>query len=302
MIVVNLFGTPGSGKSTGAAYIFAKLKLAGINAELVSEFAKDKVWEETKAVFENQAYIFGKQSFRLSRCKDKVDVIITDSPLPLSIFYNKNKDIYGPHFDKFVMDVFNSYQNVSYLLNRVKPYNPAGRFQTEEESNALKAPMIELLKEHSINYVEMDGNVQTYETIAENTIARLILSTRDEEKQKAYRKAMDYLRKTSSVSTDIILDDHRRIEAENEILRQEVAKLKSANKALTEKLSKLETVTQIVNTIKDAEIRRESRLHAEECKARGRCCPHFIGGNCPFEKSCSQIEAEDWIVYLKKNA
>ena len=52
---------PQGGKSTGAAYIFSKLKLAGVNAELVTEFAKDKVWEDTKAVFENQAYIFGKQ-------------------------------------------------------------------------------------------------------------------------------------------------------------------------------------------------------------------------------------------------
>ena len=50
MIVVNLFGAPGAGKSTGAAYIFAMLKMAGINAELVTEFAKDKVYEETKEV------------------------------------------------------------------------------------------------------------------------------------------------------------------------------------------------------------------------------------------------------------
>ena len=42
-IVVNLFGAPGAGKSTGAAYIFALLKMAGIEAELVTEFAKDKV-------------------------------------------------------------------------------------------------------------------------------------------------------------------------------------------------------------------------------------------------------------------
>lgn len=65
MLVVNLFGAPGAGKSTGAAYIFSKLKMAGINAELVTEFAKDKVWEESKAVFENQAYIFGKQQPRI---------------------------------------------------------------------------------------------------------------------------------------------------------------------------------------------------------------------------------------------
>ena len=43
MILANLFGAPGAGKSTGAAYVFSKLKMAGINAELVTEFAKDKV-------------------------------------------------------------------------------------------------------------------------------------------------------------------------------------------------------------------------------------------------------------------
>lgn len=42
-IVVNLFGAPGAGKSTGAAHIFAELKMCGINTELVTEFAKDKV-------------------------------------------------------------------------------------------------------------------------------------------------------------------------------------------------------------------------------------------------------------------
>lgn len=62
MIVVNLFGAPGAGKSTGAARIFSNLKMAGINAELVTEFAKDKVWEENKAVFNDQLYIFGKQN------------------------------------------------------------------------------------------------------------------------------------------------------------------------------------------------------------------------------------------------
>ena len=59
MLVINLFGVPGSGKSTGAAYIFSRLKMAGINAELITEFAKDKVWEGNDTIFEpdNQLYL-----------------------------------------------------------------------------------------------------------------------------------------------------------------------------------------------------------------------------------------------------
>ena len=53
-IIVNLFGVPGAGKSTGAAYIFSQLKMAGVNAELMPEFAKDKVWEENKEAFKKR--------------------------------------------------------------------------------------------------------------------------------------------------------------------------------------------------------------------------------------------------------
>lgn len=47
MLLINFFGAPGAGKSTASAYIFSKLKMAGVNAEYVPEFAKDKVWEKT---------------------------------------------------------------------------------------------------------------------------------------------------------------------------------------------------------------------------------------------------------------
>ncbi len=169
VIVVNLFGAPGAGKSTGAAYIFSQLKMAGINAELVTEYAKDKVWEEDKAVFDNQAYIFGKQSLRLSRCKDKVSVIITDSPLPLSILYNKDP-ILGEDFNRTVMNVFNSYNNMSYLLYRVKPYNPAGRFQTEEESDEVAEELRQLLDSRNISYIDMSGDMDGYDKIVSSVL------------------------------------------------------------------------------------------------------------------------------------
>lgn len=46
MIIINLYGSPGSGKSTAAAYIFSKLKMKGVECELVTEVAKDLVWDE----------------------------------------------------------------------------------------------------------------------------------------------------------------------------------------------------------------------------------------------------------------
>lgn len=171
MMVVNLFGVPGAGKSTGAAYIFSQLKINGINAELITEFAKDKVWENNVEVFKNQAYVFGKQSYKMSRCKDKVDVIVTDSPLPLSIFYN-NDTVLGEDFNKTVMNVFNSYNNLNYMLLRVKPYNPIGRHQTEQESNELKQPMIDLLRERNIEYAEYNGCIAGYEEIVTDILSK----------------------------------------------------------------------------------------------------------------------------------
>lgn len=163
MLVVNLFGTPGAGKSTGAAYIFSQLKMCGYNVELVTEFAKDKVWENNEEVFKNQAYIFGKQSFKLSRCKDKVDIVVTDSPLLLSALYNSDP-VLGEKFNEVIADVFNSYNNINFLVERSKPYNPIGRNQTEEESDALKRPLIQLLtKRANGKYYTMQGDQLSYD-------------------------------------------------------------------------------------------------------------------------------------------
>ena len=180
MLVVNLFGTPGAGKSTGAAYIFSNLKMHAINAELVTEFAKDMVWEDNKEVFKNQAYIFGTQSFRISRCQDKVDVIVTDCPLFLTAFYNQSP-ILGKQFNDVVFSVFNSYNNINYFIDRVKDYNPIGRLQTEKESLALKAPMLQMLKDYKVDFTTIDGSLKGYDLIVEQVSRKL------QEKTKAER-------------------------------------------------------------------------------------------------------------------
>lgn len=173
-IVVNLFGAPGTGKSTGAAYIFSELKMAGVNAEIITEFAKDKVWENTKEAFkpDNQCYLFGEQFYRMNRCRDKVDVIVTDSPLPLCVLYNKSM-ILGEEFNQVVMNCFNSFTNLSYLLRRVKPYSQIGRIHTEQESDLLFAQLSDLVVEREINNMILPGDKEGYDRIVHDVLEKI---------------------------------------------------------------------------------------------------------------------------------
>lgn len=170
-LVINLFGAPGAGKSTGAAIIFAELKKRGVNAELVTEFAKDKTWEHNAMALGCQEYVFGKQSYRLARCKADVDVIVTDSPLPLSLLYVSDPALMADGaFQKVVMNVFNSYNNLSYFVNRAKPYNPKGRNQTERESDVLAAELKKLLSENDIACVEILGDDAGYGSVVAEVV------------------------------------------------------------------------------------------------------------------------------------
>lgn len=168
-IVVNLTGAPGAGKSTGAAKIFSDLKQRGINCELVCEFAKDKTWEHNLTALGCQEYVFGKQSYRLARCRNDVDVIITDSPLPLTIVYNSNEAI-KDSLPKLVMDIYNTYENINFFLNRVKPYNPKGRNQTEEESNEKSNEIRKLYNTFGIDYEIVNGDSEGYQYIVDRVL------------------------------------------------------------------------------------------------------------------------------------
>lgn len=84
----------------------------------------------------------------------------------LSAFYNSD-EVLGEEFTSVVRNVFNSYENINFFLNRVKPYNPIGRHQTEEESNNLVEPMLNLLKDNDIPFLEINGAMEDYDGVVE---------------------------------------------------------------------------------------------------------------------------------------
>lgn len=151
-IVINLIGGPCSGKSTIASGVFHELKKLGINAELALEFAKDKVWEESFRTIDDQIYVFAKQYHKIWRLNEKVNVIITDSPLPISLYYMKEPSEY---FDKFVVEQYNKFDNLMFFIERGKDYQPEGRMQTEEEAKAIDGKIRKLMNKYSIPFVSI---------------------------------------------------------------------------------------------------------------------------------------------------
>ena len=163
-IVINLFGGPCTGKSTCAAYLFSQLKVLGYNVELVTEFAKEKAWENNTKAVEDQLYILGEQSHKMTICQKDVDIIITDSPLLLSILYNHDERLTN-NFNNTVLDVFHSYNNLNFYLERNKKYNAKGRFQSEKEAKSIDNDIVDILEKYSIPYFNILGEMSGYEKI-----------------------------------------------------------------------------------------------------------------------------------------
>ena len=168
-LIVNLIGGPGIGKSTLTAAIFARLKDAGVDCEMVSEFAKELVWEQRNETIKDELYIFAKQAHRIFRLNGKVEVIITDRPLILTCFYAQNDH----ELSDFCYNRFNLYNNLNYLLTRKKKYNPNGRNQNEEEAKAVDVGVKTILTEYNVKYETVPGDMKTVDIIVKDILKKL---------------------------------------------------------------------------------------------------------------------------------
>lgn len=152
--VINLIGGPGSGKSTTAAGLFYALKTKGYDCEMVLEFAKDKVWEETVKTLDDQIYIFGKQYHKIWYLNNKVDYIITDSPLLLSSYYNQ---IESDYFNDFIIEQFNRFDNLTFFIKRNEDhYEQNGRLQNLNEVKEIDIKLRMLLENNDIDYYQIE--------------------------------------------------------------------------------------------------------------------------------------------------
>ena len=174
MLVIDIYGSPNSGKSACAAYVFSKLKMHGIKCELVTEVAKDIVWDGSLKMLSNQAYVFGNQFWRISRLEDQVDVVVTDSPLMLSTIYNYCP-LLNESFNKMVIEVAKSYECLSYylpLFDNAK-YENEGRVHGKMQSQSISLRIIEMLKANDVKFKQIRHDEESYISIVSDIIDKL---------------------------------------------------------------------------------------------------------------------------------
>ena len=159
MKVINVIAGPGAGKSTLASGLYHEAKRRGWSVELVTEVAKDLVWEGRHCALSNQAYVFGRQIQRLHRLIGQVDYVITDSPILLSAIYAPED--YPKEWEQVVVELWKHYENFVGFLGRGPWFDDRGRVHSLEDSLEVDRRIAVLLAKHNITYTQVDYGYQS---------------------------------------------------------------------------------------------------------------------------------------------
>ena len=171
--IVNLFGGPGIGKSSIASGLTYKLKKKHITCDNPYEFPKVLAWDENHSAIKDQLYVLANQHRGIVKSFGKVDYIILDSPIILSLVYKSvykgteyPATLYGESFDKMVLDIHNQYDTLNILLKRTEGgYNEKERYQTLDESKVLDDAIETTLINNNIPYTIIEVGDDTVNDI-----------------------------------------------------------------------------------------------------------------------------------------
>lgn len=170
MININLFGGPGTGKSTIAAELFSELKKRGIKVELLQEYAKDLTYSNEVIRLNDQVHILGEQHHRMVRLQGALDYVIHDSPFVMGCTYIDKTNVRFPieEFTKLSVALHNMYNNINILLSRdvaSYSYQEYGRNQTLEEAVLKDQEISDFLITNNIPFIKVKVTENTTKDI-----------------------------------------------------------------------------------------------------------------------------------------
>lgn len=154
-LVINLIGGPCSGKSTISAELFARLKKMGIHCELVSEYIKERIYEENKTIPANQIAIFGMEHYAISNKIGKVDVIVHDGSFINNIIYKKEDN---PEFDELIVSEYKKFNNLDFFIKRGNiEFEDYGRIHNLKQSKELDKIIKDTYQKYNLDFIEVEA-------------------------------------------------------------------------------------------------------------------------------------------------
>lgn len=154
MILINLCGGPGAGKTTLAYYLTYRLKKAGVRAEFVGEAAREyHIYNSVPGqvappLLDNQVLLAGQTYERTLRLRRHgIEVAVSDSPLVQGIMYCKGH-VYEKDLLKLMRTLEPQFKTYNIFLRPTAgSYDPESRVQrTEAEARALDKGVKKLVK------------------------------------------------------------------------------------------------------------------------------------------------------------
>jgi nicotinamide riboside kinase len=166
---INFLGSAGQGKSTLAGASWVELKRKRVSTELVPEWIKNEVWKENYKIMEDQGFIFANQAHMLKMLNGKVDVLLTDSPQLLNLFYGRYEPL---SFEPYVLDTYNQFVNINFVVERGEDisYVPEGRVQSEKESWECHERIMDILKRNKIPYVKLERTADNHYELVQQVL------------------------------------------------------------------------------------------------------------------------------------
>jgi tRNA uridine 5-carbamoylmethylation protein Kti12 len=171
--IVNLMGGPGTGKTSIASGLVYELKKRHISCDAPYEFPKILAWDENHSAIKDQLYVIANQHRGIVKSWGKVDYIILDSPIILSLIYKNYykgteypSTLYKESFDKMVLDIHLQYDNTTILLKRGNGiHNEKERYQNLEQSIDLDNLIKNMMDINELQYTEIEVNDDTVNNI-----------------------------------------------------------------------------------------------------------------------------------------
>lgn len=155
MVVINIFGGPGTGKSTCATWLAAELKSSNYSIELVTEYIKKWAWMKLAPQSWDGLYVFAKQLQSVDVITRNNVSVVSDSPLLMQLAYLEGTPYYK-ELTKIVRTFESQFPILNFYLLRKVPYVEAGRYQNLGEAIVMDQKILSLLEENNVRYKTVD--------------------------------------------------------------------------------------------------------------------------------------------------